>query len=263
MEETNNMATAADLDQLVQNVKNITEQSKRQLSPMESGGVFGALGGVAGNLYLGNQLNQSLGQSNAGIDQQIASLQDMYNPNGAVAQQMNQQLAAKDAAAGRNSQYSQRSAQLQALLAQHATQNAQTINQLTQQKNQGAMAQAQMQAQQLASLFNLSNKAGLTGYINRGLGDMWDSFKQPQVDQSDAETQRLQNYPVPDPQMATNQDYLSGLNQSGYGNNVPYGPSPQYGSLGSGTFDYTGAQANQPDYTSGSGSGTSLSDFNY
>lgn len=45
------------------------------------------------------------------------SIRDIFSPNGAYAQQMQHTLAAKDAAAGRNSQYGQRSVQLAAALA--------------------------------------------------------------------------------------------------------------------------------------------------
>jgi hypothetical protein len=139
-------------------------------------GVLGALGGLYGAYSMGNNVSQGLGQSNAAIDQQIGSLQDMYNPNGAVATQMGREMAAKDAAAGRNSQYMNRSVALQAALAKGASQNAQTIGSLVNQKNQGNIAQQQVQAQQLASLFNLGDKSGLLGKANQGLSGLYSQY---------------------------------------------------------------------------------------
>ncbi len=70
----------------------------------------GAIQGL-GSMYMGrNQANQA--------GQALQSLNDLYSPNSPYAQAMRQTLARKDAAAGRNSQYGPREAQLMAMLAQ-------------------------------------------------------------------------------------------------------------------------------------------------
>ena len=129
-------------------------------------GAYGAFNG-------GNGAYDALGSSNSNINQQIQYLQDMYNPNGAVAQQYARELAAKDAAAGRNSQYANRSALLQAKLAEGASRNAATINQLTASQTQNQLNQQQIRAQQLASLFNVAKTSGLTGWAESGLRNLW------------------------------------------------------------------------------------------
>lgn len=131
-------------------------------------GAYGAFNG-------GNGAYDALGNSNGNINQQIQYLQDMYNPNGAVAQQYAKELAAKDAAAGRNSQYATRSALLQAKLAEGASRNAATINQLSATQTQQQLQQQQIRAQQLASLFNVAKTSGLTGWAENGLRNLFNT----------------------------------------------------------------------------------------
>ena len=98
---------------------------------------------------------------------QIGNLQGLFSENSPYAQVMQRQLAAKDAASGRRSQYGPREVELQARLAQLASQQAPTLN----------------------ALYGGANKArtdmlrsGLTGLQNagvfKGLGNI---FQQQQV----------------------------------------------------------------------------------
>lgn len=69
-----------------------------------------------------------------GLDAQIRSLQDMFGPNSAFAQQMRQTLERKDAAAGRRSQYGPREVELQGALAKEAARTAPSLASLFSQK---------------------------------------------------------------------------------------------------------------------------------
>jgi hypothetical protein len=79
---------------------------------MGGGSDWGALAGALGSAYMGNQQSQQYGGA-------LNSLNQLYSPTGPYATFMRQQLAAKDAAAGRNSQYGPREANLMAMLAQN------------------------------------------------------------------------------------------------------------------------------------------------
>lgn len=76
------------------------------------------------------QANKLAGQAG----QQISSLQNMFGPNSPYAQQLQQQLARKDAAAGRRSQYGPREVQLQAALAEQNARLAPSLGSLYQQQ---------------------------------------------------------------------------------------------------------------------------------
>jgi hypothetical protein len=103
--------------------------------------------------------------------------------------QMQKQLAAKDAAAGRNSQYGPRLQALQSDLAskgsQYAQQQAAMANayntarsNANNQRTQATTNQAQVQGQQLGSLFNLGEKSGLIPYLNQGISNMAQPYMQ-------------------------------------------------------------------------------------
>lgn len=170
----------------------LKEFLSKQNSPPAQGGLIGSGIGALGALINGNSvydtqsdLASRYGQQADILRQQMASmptLADMYGPNSAYAQQLQQTLARKDAAAGRNSQYGARAAQLQAMLAdkgsQYAAQQAQSaqayqqaLNQAQQARANAVNAQAQIRAQQLSSLFDFANQTGLTGKINSSLSD--------------------------------------------------------------------------------------------
>ena len=232
-----------------------TQQQNKQLQQPDYG-TLGALGGVLGAYSMGNDVSQGLGRSNGQLDQQIGSLQDMYNPNGVVAQQMSQELAAKDAAAGRNSQYGMRSAMLQAQLAKGATQNAQTIGQLQGQRNQNNLQQNQVQAQQLASLFNLADKSGYLQKANTGLSGIFGPMERiPQASDYGAGGPSMGVYGVPQ---------SSGPIGSEYGNSsfAPQAYNDQ-GQLGSGTWSPAtdNTMNDQAPQQWGSGAGTNFLDF--
>jgi hypothetical protein len=179
-------------------------------------------------LTVGQNAYDSIGSNNDALNAQIQYLSDMYNPNGVVAQQMQQAIAAKDARAGRNSQYAQRSATLQAQLAQGASTNAARIAQLMQQKQQSEVQQQQIRAGQLGSLFDLAKKSGA---VDWGMGQLKDIFgtKQP----------------------AYNYDANAGQDFNGYQSNSGmgqmYGPTEQTYS-GPMSMDWDGSGATAPQY---------------
>ena len=139
-----------------------------------------------GSLYLGNQAAGGLQQTGQTLQDQIGTLSGMYGPNSPYAAQLKQALARKDAAAGRNSQYGPREVELQARLAALQGQNAQTIGNLTTQANKANLDQQQVRAQQLAHLFNIADKTGLTGWANKQLGGLFGD--QPAVNQPMSES---------------------------------------------------------------------------
>lgn len=95
---------------------------------------------LGGNKLLTRGLQTGLGllsynQNKKGIKNQIGDLQSLYGPNSAYSQQLKQELERKDAASGRRSQYGPRNVELQARLAQQASQLAPTLAQLHSQGN--------------------------------------------------------------------------------------------------------------------------------
>lgn len=156
-------------------------------------GTAGAAGGALGALINGNRVGDAYGASAADAAsqadtlrtqmEQMPTLAAMYGPDSPYAQQLQQTLARKDAAAGRNSQYGPRAVQLQAMLADKGSQYAQqqaamaqayntARSNANQQRVNALTGQAQVQGQQLGSLFNLGEKSGILPAINTGLSNM-------------------------------------------------------------------------------------------
>lgn len=133
---------------------------------------------------VGQDAYDRIGSNNGALDSQIQYLADMYNPDGVVSQQMARAMAAKDAKAGRNSQYGQRSANLQAQLAQGASTNAARIAQLMQQKQQSEIQQQQIRAGQLGSLFDLAKRTGAVDWAGGQLKDLFGMNQQQQPNYS-------------------------------------------------------------------------------
>lgn len=86
-----------------------------------------AVAGLMG-LYGANQAKKAL-------DGQIGNLQSLFSQNSPYAQVMQEQLARKDAAAGRRSQGGQRAVELQARLAEMNSRNAPLLNQMYNQQD--------------------------------------------------------------------------------------------------------------------------------
>lgn len=109
---------------------------------------------------------------NSALQQQMRSLADIYGPNSPYAAQMRQTLARKDAAAGRNSQYGPREAQLQALLAEKQTQATNALSQAAQVGNTNALAmnkyKNQMLGNKIALAGNIAKKFGLFDMFGKG-----------------------------------------------------------------------------------------------
>jgi hypothetical protein len=130
-----------------------------------NGGVSGMNGFGLGDIAGGLASLYGYKQANDSINDYTSQLGDMYGQNSPYAQQLKDQLARRDAAAGRRSQYGSRAVDLQAQLAQMMSRNAQPIFQARQ-------AQNQMRGQGLAQLFALMGKSGLPQAGMRGIQDL-------------------------------------------------------------------------------------------
>lgn len=122
------------------------------------------LGGIAeglGGLY-------SATRANRGLEQQAATLASLYGPTSPYAQALREQLARRDAAAGRRSQYGPREVELQAKLADVYSRNA---------PNTMAAQQAANIARnkQLFALGTLAKRTGALDWAQRQLGDLWNT----------------------------------------------------------------------------------------
>ena len=146
----------------------------------------GALQGLGG-LYAGyqgvqqaGQLGQNAANTNQALQGQMSSLAGMYAPNSPYAKQLEQQLARKDAASGRLSQYGPRSVELQARLAAMAPQTANAMSSLAQAGGtSNAQAQAANQAQQAAKaqmlnkLIGVGETSGFNKWAGEGLSNLF------------------------------------------------------------------------------------------
>lgn len=165
------------------------DTSKAEETPQLAKTDYGMLGaGVGGlmDLYSGGQVADAYGHSASSAEdqanqlqqqmQQMPTLATMYGADSPYAKQLAATLQAKDAAAGRNSQYGNRAVQLQAMLAdkgsQYATAQAQMANQYNaartaanNARTQATTAQQGVYAKTLGNLFNLGNQ---TGYLQQG-----------------------------------------------------------------------------------------------
>lgn len=121
-------------------------------------------GGLAGlaSLYQGMRNSREIGG-------QLNGLQSLYGQNSPYAQALRQQLARKDAAGGRRSQYGPREVELQARLAQMASGQAGTMANLMQ------MRQAN-RGQSLAQLAGLYQQMGGMNGIRGGLDQLFNGF---------------------------------------------------------------------------------------
>jgi len=170
------------------------EASSNPNTPKGSGfDLGGTLQGLAG-LYQGykggqlaDQQQQNQLATQTALQTQMSNLADMYGPNSAYAKQLEQTLARKDAAAGRNSQYGPRAVQLQAALADKQAQAAQSMSSLANSSNAGYTAATAAnnaaqtaQGQQLARLLALGKSTGVLDWAQQGLSGMFNNF-QPQV----------------------------------------------------------------------------------
>ena len=138
-------------------------------------GMANSLAGSLAGMYGSYQANKAASANAGAINNQISQLSNMYSQNSPYAQQLRQELARKDAAAGRNSQYGPREAQLQALLADKANQTASTIGNLSGQAQTANTASQVARAQQLAQLLKMGQQSGLGNYLQQGLSGMFNS----------------------------------------------------------------------------------------
>lgn len=114
-----------------------------------------------------HQARKSAKQYANQLGQTAQGLQDLYSPNSAYAQQLRQQLARKDAAAGRRSQYGTREVELQARLAELNSRNAPALADIYGRQQQ---ARAGADAARNQQLFNALSFAGQNPeLINKGV----------------------------------------------------------------------------------------------
>jgi hypothetical protein len=140
---------------------------------MDLGSIIQAGMGLYGASQAGKGLSQASGMNSA-VQAEIAKLSDMFSPTGAYANHMREVLARKDAAAGRNSQYGPREAQLMALLADKQAQASQTIGSLANTGQSNALSlqkqKDQLLGQRLGLLTNLGRSSGLFNMFSRTPG---------------------------------------------------------------------------------------------
>jgi hypothetical protein len=150
------------------------------------GSILGGLGTIVNGNRVADTYDASANDSQAQLDtlkgqmDAMPTLASMYGQDSPYALELKKTLAAKDAAAGRNSQYGPRAVQLQSMLAdkgsQYAQQQAQMMNlynkartDLNTSRTNAAVGKSQVQGQQLGGLMNLADKTGLLNWANQGL----------------------------------------------------------------------------------------------
>jgi hypothetical protein len=149
------------------------------------GDLFTSLADLYGN-YRGyqnaQQLQDNANTNNAALQGQMGTLANMYAPDSAYAKQLAQQLARKDAASGRNSQYGNRAVELQARLAALAPTVSNSMATLGGQMNTNytnsaaANKQSQIaQAQMLKQLLGLGEATGFNSWAKDGLSNLFSS----------------------------------------------------------------------------------------
>ena len=149
------------------------------------GDLFTSLADLYGN-YRGyqnaQQLQDNANTNNAALQGQMGTLANMYAPDSAYAKQLAQQLARKDAASGRNSQYGNRAVELQARLAALAPTVSNSMATLGGQMNTNytnsaaANKQSQIaQAQMLKQLLGLGEATGFNSWAKDGLSSLFSS----------------------------------------------------------------------------------------
>lgn len=123
---------------------------------------FGDMAGSLMGLYSAYQQRKKMADLRGG-------LQNMFSPDSAYAQQMGQQLARRDAAAGRRSQYGPRSVELQARLAELNSRNAPTIQNLI-----GGETQARDRG--LANILRFGQQSGANASMGSWLQNMMSQY---------------------------------------------------------------------------------------
>jgi hypothetical protein len=124
-----------------------------RMSPLAAGA------GALATLYTANRANKDL-------KKQQGQLDSLFSQNSAYSKTMREQLARKDAAAGRRSQYGPREVELQARLAQ-------MNGQLAPQRFALANARNQNQTGMYGQLLGYADQSGLTDYAGKQLSDFF------------------------------------------------------------------------------------------
>jgi len=141
---------------------------------------IGNIAKAGSSLYSAFQGKEGADATQNALQDQMLTLRDMYKEGSPWANQLKEQLARKDAAAGRNSQYGARLANYQAQLADRAGQNAGILGSLATQ----AGAANTNSNNYLNLLLNrggdLAKSVGITDdVIKDGARDAWDYFFGP------------------------------------------------------------------------------------
>jgi hypothetical protein len=131
---------------------------------------FNLLQGITG-LYNANQAYNSSVANQHILDNTIQSLQSMYQDGSPWANQLKEEMARKDAAAGHNSQYGPRLAQYQAAIANKAAETARTIGELVQQQNATNTQVNNNRNSQWNILNDLYDKSGAKSWVDNWATD--------------------------------------------------------------------------------------------
>lgn len=123
---------------------------------------FGDMAGSLMGLYSAYQNKKRLASLRGGLE-------GMFGPNSAYAQTLGSQLARRDAAAGRRSQYGPRAVELEAKLAEMNSRNAPTIQNLINGENQARNSA-------LWSLGRLGQQTGATPAVGNWLQQMFQQY---------------------------------------------------------------------------------------
>lgn len=148
-------------------------------------GDAGAVAKSLGGWYVNNKAEQQQKKYQDQIQQQLSFLNQLYSPNGQYSQELRKRLAAKDAAAGRNSQYGDREVQLMSALADKTQNLAPSVNLLTNGALQNSIqVQQAARSRQLGTLMGMFQSPGKTTNaqgqaVNQQAPAMqgWDDFK--------------------------------------------------------------------------------------
>jgi hypothetical protein len=126
-----------------------------------SGSAWDSLPMGLASLYMNNQASK-------GIGNMLGGLQGLYSQNSPYSQALRQQLERRDAAGGRRSQYGPREVELQAKLAQMASNQIPAMTNLMQMQNQ-------QRNQRTMDMLTMFNKAGGGQALGNGLRGLWNS----------------------------------------------------------------------------------------
>lgn len=136
---------------------------------------LGNIARAGSSLYSAYKGQQGADATQSAIQDQMQTLTDMYKDGSPWANQLKEQLARKDAAAGRNSQYGARLANYQAQLADKAGANAGVLGNLATQANAAGNNSNQYTNLLLNRIGDVADATGLSSMFKNGVKDVGDT----------------------------------------------------------------------------------------